>query len=554
MISIILSYWQKYTSTNIESINAKHSEIEAFMEELNLINFKFSLICFQECWLSENDDMCHLQLEGYQCIKQGKTCSNKGGLVMYLSKTFNYKVILSLNQYDNWEGQFIKVTGGGLSKDIIIGNIYRPPRDFNENYKQFVSEFTPIISSFDRTNSHVIIAGDFNINLLKINEKEVFAEFFYTLISYSFYPHIILPTRLSKNNGTLIDNFFCKLTKSTMKPKSGILTKQLSDHQPYFIFLNTVSHTESLSRYIKITVQNSDSISDFIHKVFSSNVYSKLDQSPNANPNVNYDILHDVMQCAKNKHMPYKTVKLKKYKHKKSTWITLGLLKSIRYRDKLYKTLKTTRPESSKYFAIRINLTTYTTILKKSIRTAKRIHYKSCFNKFKNNIKKTWETINGILSRTYRKKTFPNSFIYNENTIADKTAIANTFNSYFTNIGPNLANQIKNSTNKTFRFYLNGNHNNVFNFQLINEETISKTIDDMHTKASCGFYGISSRLLKLIKPVLTKSLTLITNQILTTGIFPDKLKTAQVIPIYKKGEDPYSATTGQYQSYLQFQK
>ena len=31
-------------------------------------------------------------------------------------------------------------------------------------------------------NSDVIIAGDFNINLLNINEKEVFAEFFFTLI------------------------------------------------------------------------------------------------------------------------------------------------------------------------------------------------------------------------------------------------------------------------------------------------------------------------------------------------------------------------------------
>ena len=59
----------------------------------------------------------------------------------------------------------------------------------------------------------------------------------------------------------------------------------------------------------------------------------------------------------------------------------------------------------------------------------------------------------------------------------------------------------------------------------------------MHTKASCGFDGISSRLLKFIKPVLIKSFTLITNQILTTGIFPDKLKTAKVIPIYKKGEE-----------------
>ena len=102
--------------------------------------------------------MCHLQLEGNQCIKQGKTCSNNGHV---FKQKFNYKILLSLNQYQNWEGRFIKVTGGGLSKYIIIGNIYRPPRDLNDNHKQFLSEFTPIISSFDRNNSNVIIAGDF---------------------------------------------------------------------------------------------------------------------------------------------------------------------------------------------------------------------------------------------------------------------------------------------------------------------------------------------------------------------------------------------------------
>ena len=41
---------------------------------------------------------------------------------------------MTLNQFDHWEGQFVKITGGGLSKDVIIGNIYRPPRDLNENY------------------------------------------------------------------------------------------------------------------------------------------------------------------------------------------------------------------------------------------------------------------------------------------------------------------------------------------------------------------------------------------------------------------------------------
>ncbi len=41
-----------------------------------------------------------------------------------------------------------------------------------------------------------------------------------------------------------------------------------------------------------------------------------------------------------NKHMPSKLVKYRKYKHKKSKWITQGIIKSIHYRDNLYKNTK----------------------------------------------------------------------------------------------------------------------------------------------------------------------------------------------------------------------
>ena len=170
------------------------------------MHFKFSLICFQECWLSDNDDKSHLQIDGYDCITQGKTCGNKCGLVMYINNCFNYKITMTLNQ-------FVKISGGGLSKDVIIGNIYRPPRDLNENYMRFPNEFTSIISLIDKTNSDIIIAGDFNINLLKINEKHIVGEFFDMLISNSFYPHITLPTRFSNNNGTLIDNLFYRIDR-----------------------------------------------------------------------------------------------------------------------------------------------------------------------------------------------------------------------------------------------------------------------------------------------------------------------------------------------------
>ena len=41
---------------------------------------------------------------------------------------------------------------------------------------------------------------------------------------------------------------------------------------------------------------------------------------------------------------------------------------------------------------------------------------------------------------------------------------------------------------------------------------------------------------KKIEPAITKPLTILTNQLLCTGMFPDKLKIAKVIPIHKKGD------------------
>ena len=65
------------------------------------------------------------------------------------------------------------------------------------------------------------------------------------------------------------------------------------------------------------------------------------------------------------KHISSKTVKFNKYKHKKSKWITHGVIKSIKYRDKLYKILKMTPHASATYTTQQINLNTYNSILEK---------------------------------------------------------------------------------------------------------------------------------------------------------------------------------------------
>ena len=61
-------------------------------------------------------------------------------------------------------------------------------------------------------------------------------------------------------------------------------------------------------------------------------------------------------------------------------------------------------------------------------------------------------------------------------------------------------------------------------------------MQSLKAKNSAGFDGISTNLLKSIMPTILRPLTLILNQSLATGIFPDNLKIAKVIPLYKKDD------------------
>ena len=235
--------------------------------------------------------------------------------------------------------------------------------------------------------------------------------------------------------------------------------------------------------------------------------------------------------------MSSKWVKFNKYKHKKYSWITQGLLKSIKYRDNLYKRLKLTDPNSANYDTININLKTDHGILKTSIRAAKQIYFELCFKRFKNDIRNTWKTINDILLKTKIQKKSPTVIVENGVIHTDKQIIANKFNLFFTNIAQTLARDNKYDGTKNFKYYLNKHINTVFNFENVDEDTVRKTIQTLPSKNSCGLDGISSKLIKIIEPAIIKPLTLLINQVLKTGIFPDELKIAKLIAIFKK-DDP----------------
>ena len=401
---------------------------------------------------------------------------------MYVNNQFSFTIMKLSICNTNWEDQVIKLYGGGLNKEILICNVYRPPKDLNADYRQFIDEFSNCIDSIGQ-KKEVIITGDFNINLLKIHERELFSEFLDTLVAHSFVRKITFPTRFTETTGTLIDNLFCKLTLQITDIKPGIFIKQLSDHQPYFIVTNIVSTRVPQPKYIAIREQDDVSLAKVNTELINSNLMTKMDLTLLSDPNPNYNLLESEIINANNKFMAIKIVKFKKYKHKRNNWITHGIIKSIKYRDNLYKKVKMTNTNSSQYDILRRNLTTYNAILKSSIRLAKKTYFLQQFNTCKNDSRKTWKTINDLISNR-KEKTSPTYFKDEHVIVTDKLEIANKFNLYFTNIGSNLAKDIHSSTNKDFTSYLIKIDENVsqFNFQDVDEDTIRKIIDGFPQK------------------------------------------------------------------------
>ncbi len=119
----------------------------------------------------------------------------------------------------------------------------------------------------------------------------------------------------------------------------------------------------------------------------------------------------------------------------------------------------------------------------------------------------------------------------------DNKTITNKFNICFAKSGLNISGKIKMSINRTFQRNLTDTHTNNFQFKNIYEETTLSIIDKLAPKFSCGLDGISSKTINTIKAALINPVTLIINQMLYTGIFPDKLKIAKIIPLYKKDNE-----------------
>ena len=119
----------------------------------------------------------------------------------------------------------------------------------------------------------------------------------------------------------------------------------------------------------------------------------------------------------------------------------------------------------------------------------------------------------------------------------NSTRICNIFGNYFSRVGEKFAKKIP-SSKKTISDYLRklqNNHDTLF-FHPASTHEIMRLVQNLPPKASSGHDSISNILLKEIIVPLLPVLCEVFNRSLETGEFPDIMKLAEVIPLYKNKE------------------
>ena len=290
---------------------------------------------------------------------------------------------------------------------------------------------------------------------------------------------------------------------------------------------------------VKLHNINSDSLNNFSNELdsFLSNRSYKYSEPIKNSTMVKstFSDFYSTVTHLYNKHIVVdKVFKSNRNKYDKP-WITTGLAKACKVKSKLHNIWIKSRG-TMKENAAKTNYKSYRSKLKKLIQQAELNYFKNKFSNASGNIRKAWSVINSIRCKSNNNK-LPNFIDTNGVIVTNRreTEICTRFNEYFVNVARKLNIDKYNKYNvdaPDFKQYL---RNSVNNSLFLSPITDNETHDIINSLDSNKSNDISPKLLKALCNTFCPILTYLFNSCMLTGTFPDELKIARVIPLFKSG-------------------
>ena len=224
-------------SLNVQSLSAKFSDLKDFLELLSCNDSSPDIICIQETW---NILDCNMFLiAGYQPpIFKCRNLSHGGGVGLYFKDGLKFQLKpQSIFIEKVFESLFADVWLNG--KKFTVGSIYQtcghhPSLTQAEQFTQFLELFSNTVEEFASLSSELLIAGDFNLDVLKYQTCHSTSSYIDSLFANGLIQTVLKPTRCTLNSVLCIDHFVTNFPQS--KFETCILTAKISDHFPIVFF------------------------------------------------------------------------------------------------------------------------------------------------------------------------------------------------------------------------------------------------------------------------------------------------------------------------------
>lgn len=513
---------------NVQSLPSSINELEVF---LHTRCTDTDILCISEHWMKK-EEIEKSFINNFSLKETFSRISySHGGVAIYTS-----------NHWSQMSNPRPDITKHSIEKDIEIAGIeletgtkthentiiivlYRSPVG---NLNTFETKLETILHNISNENKNIIITGDFNIDFSKNSKQK--QRLVNILTTFDLHLTINEPTRKNPrhNTSSLIDNIATNIPNHKYITK--VIENSISDHMAQVITLD-VKNTPPREKIIfKRKINNENNKSNLIRELKKTNwaeVYETKD------PNSKFNNFDKTFRSIFDKNFPLKRIKIKN-KCTKPAWLTKGITISS-------KNLKCLNILSNHFKSdfMKTYYSNYKKIYRKTIKNAKKLNIQNEIGMSQNKTKQIWNIINKHTNKIKTDtKTNMKIKIGNE-VIKNQQQVSNTLNHEFATQAGKLIKNNQNQTNESFKNYLKkgkmGQTKSIFLHPTTPQEVINIT-NKLKNKNSSGIDQIPTSIVKYCIFYIAHPLTNIINACIEEGIFPETLKIAKIIPIYKKGD------------------
>lgn len=488
-------------TVNIRSVNAN---LDSFLVFVSSLDTCVDVIVLTECWINENSIIP--TISNYNSFSTTRSYNQNDGVIAYTRDYLNVEVSEPDTVLD---GNCLVLR---VNSDYSIICSYRPY--CFSNPANYIASLNGLLKNIHSKN--IVFTGDINIDIMPESIKGQAAEYVNLMAAFGLAQGVDRPT----HQRTCLDHF---MVKSQNKAHT-IVFNEFTDHSPIMLLINSTLKKSKTINYNKIHINTEE-----IAKSLQNHKWDEF--LAITDTNVAAESLVNTLKAVIENNTTVITIPKRKQPMK--PWITMGVLKSIKKRDKLHKKIKANTNNDN----IKEEYTKYRNICNRLIKQLKKDYYEREFCKSTGNPKETWRVIKEICSLNKTK-------VSSAELLKIRTTCKESLdevNNYFTSIGNRLANETltKLNTTESNLASLASSRTAPSNSMMLHPTDpteMSQTIKMLKLSSAVGWDNIPTTIIKKCSQLLASPLAHMCNLSLESGTFPSIFKKGIVCPIFKTGD------------------